>query len=211
MRSFGRDSRFGFRSQILERGQDSVGAGIDADWRDIAPVNDPVGIDNEEGAFADAFFFVVNAIGVRDRSFRFEIGQKRKVQLVVLGERGVTPRAVHRYAEEFSLKLLKFVQHFVVERHLIAAHRTPVGGVNREHHWSSTQLAQRYGLVWCASQGEVGSPRAGKKDRTVTVCLSLGIRSGCTHYIYVRLIRWAWLKAARLVMRPTYVRSTEKC
>src|SRR5258705_13410027 len=34
-------------------------------------------------------------------------------------------------------------QHFVVERHLITAHRTPVGGIEREHHRRAAQFAQR--------------------------------------------------------------------
>ena len=97
------------------------------------------------------------------------IGQKRKVQLVLLGVSRVTPRVIDRHAEDFSLKLLKLIKYFVIERHLIAANRAPVRLVKCEHHRASPELAQRHRLVWCASQGEVGSLRAGTEHGAVAL------------------------------------------
>ena len=79
------------------------------------------------------------------------IGQKRKVQFILPGVSRVTPRAIDRDAQDFGLKLLKLIQHFVIESDLIAADRAPVGRVKCEHHRASPELAQRYRLVWCAS------------------------------------------------------------
>src|SRR5882757_6186323 len=96
----------------------------------------------------------------------------------------MTPCAVDRYAKELSLKLLKLIQHFVIERHLIAAHRAPVGRVKCEHYWSPAELVERHRLVWRASQGEVGRPCAGTKHGAVT-----GIPGDCTHIYRYRGVR----------------------
>jgi hypothetical protein len=146
-------------------------------------MNDASRIDDEQSTFARAIFFVVNTVGARDRSFRFEIGQKREAQPVLPGLSRMTPRAVHRDAQDFGLKFLKLIQHFVVERHLITAHRTPVGRVKREHHRAAAELPQRYRLVRCASQCELGSRRADRQERSMTVGVVLGLR-GRTHKIY---------------------------
>jgi hypothetical protein len=97
------------------------------------------------------------------------IGQKRKVQSILPGVSRVTPRAIDRCAQHFSSKRLKLIQDFVMERHLIAANRAPVRRVKCEHHRASPELAQRYRLVWCASQGEVGSLRAGTEHGAVAL------------------------------------------
>src|SRR5678816_1078343 len=119
-------------------------------------MNNPFGIDNEESAFGRSILVVVNAVSTRHRAFGLEVGQKRKVQVVVPGKDSVTPRAVHRYPEKFGFKLLKLIQYFVVERHLIAADRTPVGGIKCQDQRSSPELIQRYRLVRRATQREIG-------------------------------------------------------
>jgi hypothetical protein len=53
------------------------------------------------------------------------------------------------------LKRLKLFEHFIVERHLITAHGTPIGRVKCENDRSPSELNQRYRLVWFASQAEI--------------------------------------------------------
>ena len=80
-----------------------------ADWKNITPVNDPIAIDDEEGAFARAIRFIVNPIGARDRALGFEVCKKGKMQLILFRESRVTPRSIDRYAQEARPKLLKFI------------------------------------------------------------------------------------------------------
>src|SRR6266550_1114910 len=147
-------------------------------------MNDSVGINHEQGAFANAVFFVVNAISARHRSFRFEIGQKRKAQLILPGKSRVTPCAVDGDTNDFSLELLELIQNLIVKRHLIAANGAPVGRVKRQYHRSSAELMQRHRLVRRGSQCKKRSLRTRANGRPVTICLSLEPRSSRTHYIY---------------------------
>ena len=51
---------------------------------------------------------------------------------------------------------MKVFEDFVVESHLIAADRTPISRVKREHDRLTAEFAQRKPLIRCASQGEIG-------------------------------------------------------
>ena len=61
----------------------------------------------------------------------------------VLGEGGVTPRAVHRDAEQRGPVASKLREDFVVQRHLVAAHRAPVRWIEREDDGLSAEVGQR--------------------------------------------------------------------
>src|SRR4051794_32459124 len=69
------------------------------------------------------------------------------MQLVLASVGCVAPGAVHRDANDLGLVVLKFGQDLVVERHLVAAHRAPVGGVKSEHDRAASQFTQRKRLV----------------------------------------------------------------
>ena len=62
-------------------------------------------------------------------AFRLEVGGQRKVQMALSGKGFVASDAVHRDADELRPVLLELRADFVIERHLVAADRTPVGGV----------------------------------------------------------------------------------
>src|SRR6185436_18371383 len=71
-------------------------------------------------------------------------------------EGGVAPRSIHRDPEKRSVVLAEFRQDLVVEAHLIAADRAPVGRVERQDHRVTSQFRQRYFLIRRALQLEVG-------------------------------------------------------
>jgi hypothetical protein len=106
------------------------------------------------------------------------------VQVILFRESRVTPRAIHRYAQEVRPKLLKFIQYFIIERHLIAADRTPVCRVKRQHDRSSAEFAQRHRLVGRATQCELGRLGSGSQD-----CMLAGILGGGTHINAIQKIR----------------------
>src|ERR1700722_1585093 len=143
--------------------QDTVGAGIDRDWRAIAPEDHALAIDNEQRTFADALRFPVRAILLSRRTFRMEIGQEREVQSAILGKGLVTPGPINRNAETPGAVFMKFRQHLVVERHLVAAHRAPIGRVKRQHDGSAGEIAQRQILVGCDTKRKAGSHRTGRQ------------------------------------------------
>ena len=80
-------SRFPCVRQPFEGVEDAVGAGIDADRREIAPEDHAFAIDDEQRAFRHAFAFAVGAVAPRHRALGLEIGEQREVQPAVLGVR----------------------------------------------------------------------------------------------------------------------------
>src|ERR1700687_2759804 len=88
----------------LQRGQDAIGPGIDADRRQIAPANDPVAVNHVERPGAFANFVLVGAVGVRYRAFWLEIRQQRKVQVAVAGKCQVPPPPVSGDPNDLSLE-----------------------------------------------------------------------------------------------------------
>jgi hypothetical protein len=63
--------------------------------------------------------------------------------MLVLGKCGMTPCAVDRDAKNLSFILLKLGKNLVVQRHLVAAHWAPVGGIKRQHDRLATQIVKR--------------------------------------------------------------------
>src|SRR5258708_25851693 len=112
--------------------EDPVRSGIDADWRDVAPAHDPLVVQDEQRALRGAVGTAVDSIAARDRPFGLEIRQQRELQLAVADEGEVTPDAIHRDAQQLGTKAPKLWQHFVIERHLVAADWAPVRGVEGE-------------------------------------------------------------------------------
>src|ERR1700681_2728399 len=73
----------------------------------------------------------------------------------------MTPDSIHRDPHDLGGVLVKLGKNLVIECHLIAAHRTPIGRVEHEDDWSSAELAQAEYLVGRRVQSEVGSRSAG--------------------------------------------------
>src|SRR5579863_4601468 len=136
-KSYSRSAGFGnfasadlFR-QRFERFQNSVGAGIHRDRRNVTPCNDSVLIDDEESALGDAIVRAIDAILLRDGALGLKIGKQGKVQMAGLGERRMAPRSIHRHAQHLGPELVELGQNLIVESHLVAAHRAAVSGIKR--------------------------------------------------------------------------------
>jgi hypothetical protein len=59
---------------------------------------------------------------------------------------------------------MKLGKNLVVQRYLIAAHRTPVGRVEHQDDWSTAELAQAEYLVGCRVESEVGGLCSGGEN-----------------------------------------------
>jgi len=101
--------------------KNSFRAWIYANWRNKAPVNDALRVDDEQGPFTGSVILTIYSIKTRDCSFHLEVSEDRKTQLAISAEGQVAPNAVHRDAEEFGIQFLKLRQEFVIERRLISA------------------------------------------------------------------------------------------
>jgi len=82
--------------------------------------------------------------------------------VAVLAERLVTPHAVHGNAQQLGVEFLKFGKKFVVQAHLVAAHRTPVGRIERQNYRSAAQFAQGQSLIGCDVKSEIRSRGSGR-------------------------------------------------
>ena len=77
---------------------------------------------------------------------------------------GMTPRPVYRDPHDLGAVLVKLGENLVVQRDLVATHRAPVGRVEYEDDWSSSELAQTKYLVGRRVKGEVWSWCAGGEN-----------------------------------------------
>jgi hypothetical protein len=59
----------------------------------------------------------------------------------------MTPGAIDGYPDELGSVAAEFREHLVVERHLVAAHRTPVRRVEGEYDRLSSEVAERQILI----------------------------------------------------------------
>jgi hypothetical protein len=91
----------------------------------------------------------VDAVLPRHAALRLEIGEKRKVELAVLRKREMAPNAIDGNAEQLGVEAPELAEQLVVERHLIAAHRAPVRGIERDDHRPAAELADRHSLIGC--------------------------------------------------------------
>src|ERR1700731_995987 len=135
--------------------EDSVGAGIHPDRRQVAPCNRPLRIDYKQRSLTDSLVIAIRAVLACDRTLGLEIRQQRKVQLAILRERIMAPGAIDRDTYDRSLEFVELGQHLIVKRHLIAAHRTPVGRIECHDQWSAAEVTQRDELIGRAMQRKV--------------------------------------------------------
>src|ERR1700704_4184960 len=119
--------------QPLQRIEDAVGTRIDGDRRAVAPEHKPVPVDHEEGALTHAVTGAVSTVFPGDRPFPLEVGKQRKMDVVVLRIGLVAPGAIDRNSQYLGPIFLEFGANLIVEGHLIAADRAPIGRVEREN------------------------------------------------------------------------------
>src|ERR1700675_5085153 len=77
---------------------------------------------------------------------------------------GVTPDTVNRDSDNLGAVFAKLGENLVVERYLVAAHRTPVSRIEHEYDRSPAKLAQAEHLIRCRVEREVGRARAGAEN-----------------------------------------------
>jgi hypothetical protein len=80
----------------------------------------------------------------------------------------MAPYAIYRDAEQLGAELVKFRQDFVVQCHLIAADRAPIGGIKREDYRLALEFRERDRLVRCCTEAELGCVGA-RGERSVVV------------------------------------------
>src|SRR3954465_3841617 len=97
------------------------------------------------------------AVGLCDGALRMKVGEQREMNVPLLGERFMTPGRNHGDAEELRIVVAKLRQDLIVDRHLIAADRAPVGGIKGEDHRLALEVAQAQLLVWRDVQRKIGS------------------------------------------------------
>src|SRR5579859_4391554 len=150
--------------QTFEGLENSVCARIHADRRAVAPANDAIFVNHEEGPFCYPIPLAIGAITTRNCTLGFKVSEKGKMQPAVLGKGGMTPGSVYRDAQQLGAMLLKFGEDFVIKRHLIAAYRTPIGWVEGQDDRFAAQFAEGDLLVRCNRQLKIGRCRTGGQD-----------------------------------------------
>src|ERR1700730_6388286 len=166
--------------QRLERGENAAGAGIHADGRDIAPADDSGFVDHEERALAGSVLGGIDPVGARDGPLWLEIGEKWKAELPVFREGDVAPGTIDGYAEKLGPEALELGQHLLVERHLVAADRAPVGRVEGENDGPPPEVLEADRLIGGRVQREIRSLRARLK-RFHPLLLRLSVCRGPLH------------------------------
>src|SRR6185312_10597630 len=109
----------------LQRRKDTVRPRVDAHRRYVTPPDHALGVDDEQGSFAEAVRCPIDAVCLRHRALRLEVRKEREMELPFRRERRVTPRAVHGDPEELRLVASKLRHDLVVERHLVSADGAP--------------------------------------------------------------------------------------
>src|SRR4029078_7298372 len=93
----------------------------------------------------------------------------RNARLATVGERDGAPGAINGDPQQLRTEAAELVEQFVVERHLVAADRAPVSGVEGEDYRSSPKVTQGDELIRRRMKREVGRARPGGKD-VIRVC-----------------------------------------
>jgi len=101
------------------------------------------------------------------------------MQVAVLGEGLVAPRAVHRNSQQLSAMFAELGNDFIVKRHLVAADRAPVRRIESKDDLPSLQIAEREPLIGRDPQLEIGSGCAGGQNlghsiRFLLPCIAFG-------------------------------------
>src|SRR3954470_6806629 len=90
------DMRGGIRSaERLEGAQNTIGARIDADRGQVAPIDDAARVHNKQGALSNTILVAIRPITARNRSLWLEVGKQRNCDVLVLPKRGMAPGAIY--------------------------------------------------------------------------------------------------------------------
>src|SRR3984885_15274588 len=142
--------------QSFERFEDTVGAGIDCNGRQVAPSDNSILVDDKQGSIRNAGHLEISAIRFRHRALVLKVGDQRKVQVAILGKSSMAPYTVDGYSQQLRFVFLELRKYLVVECHLVAANRAPIGGIKNQNHGFAPQFAKRKLLIGRHGQGKIG-------------------------------------------------------
>src|SRR5258708_25076513 len=123
--------------------EDARGTRIHVDGRQIAPSNNSIGVDDEESPLGSAITVAVDAVLFGHFPFRLEVGKERKKQAALAGEGLMRPRAIDGNTDDLGSVSIELFLQFVVKGHLIAAHRAPIGRIEKNNARPAAEVAQR--------------------------------------------------------------------
>src|ERR1700733_11075304 len=79
----------------------------------------------------------------------------------------MAPDAIDGNCYQRGVKILKLLAQLIIKGQLIAADRTPVGGIEHQYDIAALELGQGNLLVWCCRQSKIGGFGAYGKCRHV--------------------------------------------
>ena len=132
----------GTRSYRVESGQDPVHSGIHLDRGEVAPADLPFAVDDEQGPLGHPEAILVGPVALGHLALRLEVGKQGEVEVPGRRVGRVTPRAVDRDPDERGAEPLELGQCLVVEGQLVAAHRAPIGRIERHHQVAAPEVGQ---------------------------------------------------------------------
>ena len=86
------------------------------------------------------------------------------MQMAIARKGCVAPYPVDRNTQQFRAVSVKLRENLVVERHLIATDRAPVGGIERQDYGLTPQIREREVLIGGYAQREIGRGDSGRQD-----------------------------------------------
>jgi hypothetical protein len=105
----------------------------------------------------------IHPIRASDRALGFKIRQEGKLKLAVASKGEMTPGTVNRDSDQSGIEVPKLGEQLVVQRHLVAAYRTPIGRVKGQNDRLASEFPQGDTLVGRAVQAKVGASVPGAR------------------------------------------------
>ena len=90
------------KGHAVQRVEDAVRARVDGERGAEAPGDHALLVDDKQGPLGDALALTIGAVGSRHLALGLEIGEEWEMQVAILRERLVTPRAIHGNTQELG-------------------------------------------------------------------------------------------------------------
>jgi len=106
-------------------------------------------------SLGEAILGAVGAVRASHFALRLEVCEEGEAQLPAGSEGGVTPDPIDGHPQHLRPEGRKFTEDFIVECHLVATNRAPVGGVEGQDGRPPAQFSQRDASVRSTRQREI--------------------------------------------------------
>jgi hypothetical protein len=127
----------------FQRGEDAPDARIHGRRVRLAPADDSLAIDHEEGAAARLLLRAGHAERPRHGCLRVGVRKQRVADPGVASERLMAPDLVGGDREEHRAKPVELCQVVLVQRELLCRNRLPVGRMEDQNHSTAPKISQR--------------------------------------------------------------------